>query len=127
MKANIFDYILDLPLTNSMAKHHKKITALLDDLGYPNLEFDAAGFYNNHDYFVIFINQQHGDLIVEKGLPMYIQVYGEISREIKATKLVKTWLEDDDCDDDAWEDLETCPFSWKALEDLLVKYHDYTY
>jgi len=127
MKPSILNYILDMPINNSMAKYHKKMTVLVNDLGYSNVEYDPAGFYNNHDYFVVFINAPHGDLIVEKGLPMNIQIYGEIKGELKVTKLVKTWLEDDDCSDDAWEDLETCQFSWKALEDLIVKYHDSTY
>jgi len=104
--------------------HHKKIKNMIDDLGYMNVSCDE---YLSDSEFVVFINHKDS-ILVEKDLPMYIQIYGDFdSQKITVTKLISSWLENEDEPENGWEDLETMPFSWHGLEKLIVKYHNATY
>lgn len=121
----LFDMFFSKKVNNQKAPLQKKIKTLIYDLGYTNIHLDDGGLYFDRTDFNLFINFQQD--IVEPGLPKQIIIRCDVdSNYIKVASLASTYNEETDIEMD-WVDIADLSFSWEALEDILVKYHNATY
>jgi hypothetical protein len=125
MNSEILKSLLGIPTNNSQSSLQQKLKSFISDLGFSNLKYDDTSMYNNHPEFCIFINFQQDT--VEAGLPKQVNIYCSLEQNlIDVSYLAKTY-DPDGPDLPEFEDLEKLPFSWQALENVILTYQPQTY